>query len=140
MGRGLTGERIPDFGFFLEDAIDTDFIIKTDANVISVDTWYHIAATWDFGSGKANFYINGEEAASSDGLGKFPELTPKARIGFNAESGYKAADNGANGIIDEFAIYDKALSADEIKRDMKQLAYSVEPDHKLATVWGNIKW
>ena len=99
-----------------------------------------ISTSWDFGSGKANFYINGEEAASSDGLGKFPALTPKARIGFNAESGYKAADNGANGIIDEFAIYDKALSPDEIKRDMKQLAYSVEPDHKLATVWGNIKW
>jgi len=77
VGKGLTGEHIPDFGFFLEDAIDTDFIIKTDANVISVDTWYHIAATWDFGSGKANFYINGEEAASSDGLGLMRRVVTK---------------------------------------------------------------
>jgi len=37
-------------------------------------------------------------------LGKFPELAPKVRIGFNAESGYKDADNGADDIIDEFAI------------------------------------
>ena len=65
---------------------------------------YHLVATWDFGSGKANFYINGEEAAHSDGLGKFPELAPKVRIGFNAESRYKDADNGADDIIDEFAI------------------------------------
>jgi len=139
VGKGLTGERIPDFGFFFEDAADTDFIIKTDANVISADTWYHVAATWDFGSGKANFYINGDEAASNGELGKFPELAPKARIGFNAESGYKAADNGADGVIDEFAIYDKVLSADEIKRDMEQLAFPVEPRHRLTTVWGNIK-
>ena len=139
IGKGLMNERVEEFGLFFEDAADADFWVKTDANVIFAGNWYHLAATWDFTSKEAKFYINGEAVANTGGLGDFPKLDAKARIGSNAESMYKAADNGADGIIDEFAIYAKALNAEEIKRDMENLIYSVEPHHKLPVVWGNIK-
>lgn len=47
------------------------------------------------------------------------------------------------GSVDEVRLWDRALSADEIKASMDQDATSfltpVEPQGKLATTWGNIK-
>jgi len=44
------------------------------------------------------------------------------------------------GIIDEVAIYRKALTADELKTDMLQgIAIAVKPSEKLATTWAEVK-
>ena len=47
------------------------------------------------------------------------------------------------GSVDEVRLWDRALSADEIKASMDQDAESfltpVEPQGKLTTTWGNIK-
>ena len=138
IGKGLVGERIHELGFFLEDAADSDFINQTNSNVIeSAGQWYHLAATWDFDSKESKFYFNGEEVASSGGLGDFPELNPQPRIGENL--GIKDAENGADSDFDEFAIYARVLEADEIKQDMEELSYFVEPRYRLAAVWGEIK-
>jgi hypothetical protein len=85
------------------------------------------------------FYVNGEEVASAKDVGAFPPLDTKPRIGFNNQHAYKVADNGADGVIDEFAIYPKALDSNEIQRDMIELVYAVEPSYKLSTLWGRIK-
>jgi hypothetical protein len=144
IGKGKeTGGRTETFGFYFEDASDADFqdwqIPATDA-IPKAGEWYHIAATWDFEKEKkAHFFINGEEVGDVAGIGQFPQLNPNPKIGFNVGTGYMAAANGADGVIDEFAIYGKALSADEIKRDMEKLFLAVEPSDKLATMWGRIK-
>ena len=47
-----------------------------------------------------------------------------------------------NGIIDELAIYHRALSQQEIQADMKapiSEQLSVQPALKLTTTWANIK-
>lgn len=85
------------------------------------------------------FYVNGEEVATAKDIGDFPPLNPNPRIGFNNAPVYKIADHGADGVIDEFAIYPKALDSNEIQRDMTELAYAVEPSYKLPTLWGRIK-
>ena len=44
------------------------------------------------------------------------------------------------GIIDEVAIYRKALTAEEIKKDMEGITgVAVEPVSKLATTWAKVK-
>ena len=44
------------------------------------------------------------------------------------------------GKIDEVAIYDRALTLDEIKSDMENgVFFSVDPKEKLATKWANLK-
>lgn len=141
VGKGAqVGEREDELLFCFEDAADTDFYMPVlAADVIAAGKWHHLAATWDFEAKEAKFYINGEESAMVNGLGDFPPLDPKPRIGFNNQHGYKVAANGADGVIDEFAIYTKVLEPDEIKQDMEKLAYAVEPSHKLPVIWGKIK-
>ena len=108
IGKGvMANDRTYELGFFFEDAADADFVNQTNSNVIeSADKWYHLAATWDFESKEAKFYFNGEEVASSGGLGAFPELNPLPRIGENL--GPKDAENGADSDFDEFAMIPKS--------------------------------
>ncbi|MDE0326841.1 MAG: hypothetical protein OXN27_23180 [Candidatus Poribacteria bacterium] len=43
-------------------------------------------------------------------------------------------------IVDEVAIYDRALTVEEINQDMENGVYfAVSPKDKLATTWGKLK-
>ena len=140
IGKGkANGDQPNNFGLFFENAADKDYDgwQTPAAGVIIANTWHHIAATWDFEGGEAKLYINGEEVGNSVIDGELLKLADNPRIGFNLGNGYMPAGNGANGIIDEFAIYDVALDVDAISDDMDNLA--VEPSHKLPAIWGQIK-
>ena len=141
IGKGAqVGEREDELTFCFENAADTDIFMSVSAeDVMKVGKWHHLAATWNFDASEAMFYVNGEEVASAKDVGDFPPLDTKPRLGFNNQHAYKIAANGADGVIDEFAIYPKALDSNEIQRDMTELAYAVEPSYKLPTLWGRIK-
>ena len=130
-----------DFGLYFEDASDADWqdIEFNPDGVILAGQWHHIAATWEFGSGSAFLYINGEEMATSPNmLGTFPPLNPNMRFGLEVIV-YVASRNGAKGVMDEIAVYDRALTIDEIAIDLAELGFPVEPVDKAASVWGEIK-
>lgn len=130
-----------DFGFYFEDATDADWqdIEFNPVGVINAGEWYHIAATWKFNGGFAFLYVNGEQAATSPNvLGPFPPLNPNARFGLEVIK-YVASRNGATGVMDEIIIYNRALEADEIARDMVELGAAVEPSGKATSTWGCIK-
>ena len=138
IGKGeAVGIRVQELGFFHEDAADNDYMNQINSDVISAGQWYHLAGTWDFENKESKFYLNGEEVASTNGMGDFPLLSPKIRIGNNV--GPKATKNGPDSVIDEFAIYAKVLEADEIKRDMETSTYVLEPVYGLPTMWGKVK-
>ena len=47
---------------------------------------------------------------------------------------------GMVGLVDEVAIYNRALSVDEINQDMENgVFFAVSPNDKLATTWGKLK-
>lgn len=140
IGKGKTGaERVDKFGFYFEDAADADFQDwQTAAADISKDKWHHVAATWDFGKSEAKFYLNGKEVSMVKGMGAFPPLNPKPKIGFNVGSGYMPATNGADSVIDEFAIYSKALDEKTVQKVMNT-SLAIEPADKLPITWGEIK-
>lgn len=145
IGKGkTTGDRETTFGFYFEDMTDADYqdweTPAADA-IPKAGEWYHIAVTWDFeNEKKACCYINGELVAESPPIGAgFPQLNPNPRIGFNVDTGYMPAANGADGVFDEFLIYQRALTAEEIKRDMAERGAPVEPRDRLPAVWGLLK-
>ena len=73
--------------------------------------WYHIAATYDYDIAEMRIYVNGECIATHDEARLIVAGNPNKplRIG--------TGDGGAHfkGIVDEVRIYNRALSADEIK-------------------------
>ncbi|HIE29821.1 TPA: LamG domain-containing protein [Candidatus Poribacteria bacterium] len=132
---------VPDFfGFYFEDASDADWQdIEFDPDgVISAGKWFHVAATWEFGGGSAFLYIDGKEIATSPNkLGVKPELNPNPRFGLEVIK-YVPSRNGAQGVIDEIAIYNRALTEKEIEKDLTFTA-PVELLGKLAATWSEIK-
>jgi hypothetical protein len=151
IGKGkTTGDRDTTFGFYLEDAADADFQdweTPAEEAIPVADQWYHIATTWDFDAGEAKFYINGEQVGSVTGLGEFPPLNDNPTIGFNTDAGYMGASNGADGIIDEFAIYSRVLTAEELQVVMRGLGdypWAYGPSPKDGTLirdtWVNMSW
>ena len=86
--------------------------------VLSVDTWYHIAFTWNLGSTNADLigYINGVKHSVSDGNATFTLAgTWSAVLNTNNEL-YMGRDisNYGEGLIDEVAIFDDNLSTVDV--------------------------
>jgi hypothetical protein len=98
---------------------------------VPLDEWHHVAATYDANTGDAIIYLDGIE----DGKGEFSgEIVPNVNpvwIGRGQNPYY-------DGIYDEVALWNVALSRSEILQVMNLLHF-VEPAQKLITVWGRIK-
>lgn len=93
--------------------------------------WHHLAGV--LAGDKMFIYLDGQLAKEMPFVGgSIASNGPKTEIG-------KASDGGFIGIIDEVMIYNRALSADEIKQNFQAKGLSVRPAGKLATVWGEVK-
>ncbi|MBM3238959.1 LamG domain-containing protein [Candidatus Poribacteria bacterium] len=99
--------------------------------------WYHVAATWSEKSGKLTIYVNGAEKNSATAVGKVSfKSSRQLAIGGNDQITYPGT-NLFDGIIDEFRIYNRALSKDEVREIMSAL--DVLPKGKLPIAWGELK-
>ena len=96
--------------------------------------WYHYSMTYD--GLKATIYVDGENVGgSSEGI-KLIETSP-----LFLAVGESQAVHHTNGVIDEVAVYKRALTKDEIAQTMKTgvIPLSVAPGDKLTASWGLIK-
>lgn len=101
--------------------------------------WYHVAYVFDGNApddGKQKMYVDGElesQGAHPDEV--VPERGSSLWIG--------ELDDGRgfiySGIMDELRIWSKALSEEEIQSFMTGKGMPVEPQEKLATIWGEMK-
>lgn len=119
-----------------------DWFSRTD---VADNEWHHIVATFD---GKAKrIYIDGELdrkiEVPTDVIG-----AGEARFGFvgiGSEADMFDGDVGPTwafgGIMDEFMLFHRALSADEVKHLAKgtENPFSIDPNGKLSTTWADIK-
>ena len=78
---------------------------------IPLNTWTHLAATFDGGS--LRFYVNGSLVRTVARSGAIQTSSSPLRIGGNTIWG-----EYFRGLIDEVRIYNRALSATEIQVDM----------------------
>ncbi len=95
-----------------------------------LEEWHHVASTYD--GEKVRQYIDGELDVEIDApAGNITSVDAVFRIGKS-----QTPLGGAIGYVDEVAIYNRALSDDEIKQDMNQgVLFDVTPNGKLATTW-----
>lgn len=99
--------------------------------VFAKGEWHHIVGIVD--GNKKFIYADGKLAKETDDHnGPMQANSTEHEIG-------KANDGGFVGIIDEVVIYNRALSANEVKQLFAAEGLPVEPHGKLATRWGEIK-
>ncbi|MDE0484200.1 MAG: LamG domain-containing protein [Candidatus Poribacteria bacterium] len=103
---------------------------------IPLEEWLHIVGTYD--GSNVNYYVNGELAIKHTVAGgKIPKGGLKLCIGDRTD-GVNA--DAIQGYVDEFRIYDRALTAAEVQKNMKATGLDVSPTSKhLSVTWGQIK-
>ncbi|MFH1724060.1 MAG: LamG-like jellyroll fold domain-containing protein [Elusimicrobiota bacterium] len=86
----------------------TSFALNSPPGSVRRDAWQHVAAVYD--GAKLRIYIDGAEAASRDAYGRLRHNDYPLSIG----RWYSGDPSPFIGLIDEAAVYDRALSADEV--------------------------
>lgn len=106
--------------------------------------WHHLAFVRNTSQDTLTFYIDGE-VDGSRGV-KAGSITMDHPIGIYLGRKFVAdrpdSPNLYKGILDEFRLWKRALSQDEIKANMNkgaELVLAVQPDDHLATTWGDTK-
>lgn len=120
----------------VSDGVERTFIVNSP---VKADTWYHVTATWVASKKALGFYLDG---VSQTGVGTAPASPGVQKIINIGRRSDGNADTYFNGIVDEFAIFNKALTEEEIKtlmnKGLKSVA-SITSLGKLTNTWGKIK-
>jgi hypothetical protein len=116
-----------------------DSFLCQKGTLLPVGQWSHIAVTYSKSNGgKVVEYVNGENVGECTRADALKDPGTKLRVGSAPN-----LSEPMQGIVDELAIYNRALSQNEIKADMNAPIVSglssVEPSSKLATTWASIK-
>ena len=79
---------------------------------VALDTTYHVVVT--FGAHEVRVYVDGAVVASRTGVNLRANAVGGGRIGAGATEYPNGADYFYDGLLDELAVYDRALTADEV--------------------------
>ena len=82
-----------------------------------VGTWYHVVGTWDRNTGISQFYVNGAIASTSTIF--TPTSNNTASVYQFGKVGDGAAARYWDGQIDDFRVYNRVLTRDEVLRLFK---------------------
>jgi hypothetical protein len=105
------------------------------ASDIQTTEWQHVAMTWS-GGGLIRFYINGVENTPTGRNGPNNAGVTSGCTKLVVGQGGKDAGGGWYGLIDDVRIYNKVLTADEIKQAMRgdtTLAWNPKPANRALT-------
>jgi hypothetical protein len=103
------------------------------------DTWAHVTATYD-NETELKIYVDGEEAYNKTDVN--PLKTGDAQMTLGKKIFTFPDRAWTNGVVDEVAIYDRALNPDEVMQNFMADefgAVAVGSAGKLTTAWGKIK-
>jgi len=112
-------------------------ILSSGALEYGKNLWQHVAGVYD--GKELRMYINGEEAGKIAAVDKiFIDESDGISIGAGSYGHESAAR--FTGVVDDVAIFNRALSVAEVKQLMQgPIAFSVNSAGKLATTWGDIR-
>lgn len=110
-----------------------------DAVQVSTKTWYHVAGVQDESSKKVFLYVNGKMVVSKPLSGNKIKNDAYLSIGCRKDAGSPCQFFG--GIIDEFAIFRRAFTEEDINKAMNGLEnfLAVNPYSSLTVMWGGLK-
>ena len=103
------------------------------------DTWAHVSATYD-NETELKIYVNGEEVYNKSDIN--PLMTGNAKMTLGKQIFTFADRAWTNGVVDEVAVYDRALTSDEVMQNYMAEefgAVAVNSAGKLATAWAALK-
>jgi Concanavalin A-like lectin/glucanases superfamily/Bacterial Ig domain len=103
----------------------------TGTAAVAVNTWTHLAATYD--GTTVRMYVNGTQTGSRAISGALAAGTGPLKIGGNALWGEYFA-----GLIDDVRVYNRALSAGELQQDMNLAVAPAVQDTQAPTVPQNV--
>ena len=118
---------------------DVDTTVSLPNLGLKPDTWYHVVGTFDDEALKV--YLDGELVGEKPTPKNGPVMVWNDN---NIEIGGRPdTNNGANlykGLLDELAVYDRALTAEEVETVMNARdILTVDIAGKLTTTWGALK-
>lgn len=111
--------------------------VLTTESAITPGEWVHIAFVANIDTDERIFYINGKRDAVGDGPVRSRSNISHVVLAVGHDSGAFIQPFYFAGIIDEVAIYNRALSDEEIQGNSEPLA--VSPVGRLSLTWGSIK-
>lgn len=125
----------PSGGYVWVNLLDTSGVSHCFASVpglIALNTFQHLAVTYDKSSGNCQIFINGTLKQTVN-LGIFtPRTSPNFYIGYRPPNAPSMGGTSFYGLIDEPSLYNRVLSATEI-----QAIYSAASAGKCATIDAN---
>ena len=123
------------FRFFHRNDAKTQVFNINPGPVIKGKKWHHFAGVYDKKSGKATIYVDGKKTHDAD-TAKIPLAT-----NWNVTAGIGHHKNGRwyMGLLDEFFLFARAISKEEVKEIMNDDFLSVKSIDKLSVTWGEIK-
>jgi len=99
------------------DGEDAQFVTTT-TSPISTGTWYHIATVINYANDSVTIYVNGQSQAATGTVNFSQNTTSNTASTSNAVG---SEDDGSSsffdGVIDDVRIWNRALTADEIKTE-----------------------
>ncbi len=113
--------------------------------LLTSDDFWHIAATYDEESSQMRIYVNGDlEENATPNRAASGAIDPSSQDGIFIGKDYGIdSPNWFGGIVDEVAIYNRALTEEQVKDlyegKVKREMVAVEPLCKLTTTWAEIK-
>ncbi len=105
---------------------------QLNATTLRINRWIHLTVT--LADGKARMYVDGEEVAASDAFTLSPaDIRPV--LNYVGRSQFD--DPLFKGSIDDFRVYNYALTADEVARlaQGEKVGLTSIPTHEALTVW-----
>lgn len=126
--------RAAGFRFFHRDGAEKQVFNINPGPIIKDGKWVHFTGTYDSKSGEAKTYVDGKMTHEAKGDGELSD-----NWGVSAAIGHHKKGRWFDGLMDEFYMFSRALSEDEIKEVMDGEFLSVEPADKLTTTWGSLK-
>ena len=103
----------------------------SEPNLIGAHEWHHVAATWD---GKVKrIFIDGQPAGEWD----FTEIVRPGRtaLRLGAYGSHGVSGNFYNGDIATVALYDRALTAEQIQSRVADRGLTIPKDNSLLACW-----
>ena len=112
-----------------------------DGGKLNLNDWYHLIGVYDKDKMESHLYVNGENVANKAGSGGLKAIAQNSDLEIGANYGRLGRADWFHGLIDEVGIYDRALSAKEVKQNYRALKglMNVNSAGKLSLTWGEIK-
>ncbi|MHC4168186.1 MAG: LamG domain-containing protein [Planctomycetota bacterium] len=118
--------------------------------ILEEGTWYHVAGTYD--GAELVLYLNGESIGTATASGQITSTVDPFCVGNIVNAAGNSNNEYWSGIIDEVRIWDRAISADEVVRNMESskeqligsnpFAFRPEPADGAMheATWANLGW